>query len=178
MIEVIADDDLRDIDRLLLEMTGVLEKAVAETAFYIEAQAKLAAPVDTGAYRASIHTLVWGKSNYERAIASATAAALKKKKQVEFVGPAEPPANRFEAVVAVGVEYGIHIEYGAFHRRGNTKQLGNRSGRIGVELESGVFASYQAGFLVMTDAAAQGRAFFRSEIKKALAILGPSRRAS
>lgn len=62
-----------------------VQQTVAETALFIESDAKQFAPVDTGRLRSSIH--------------------------------AEIAPNGLSAVVAVGVSYGIHLEFGTRFQR-------------------------------------------------------------
>ena len=85
----------------------LLDAAVRMTAFEVERAAKLRAPVDTGAMRASIHTETSKSSNYDRYMPDAKL----RRPEAKMFGKLSK-AKRLEALVAVGVEYGAHVEFG------------------------------------------------------------------
>lgn len=96
-----------------------LEQAVRETAFYIEKEAKLACPVDTGALRASIYTVTKSSSGYNQSKTNAVTrrASGSKKTAGRPTGPEElsPEVRQpgaYTAIVAVGMAYGVYVEYG------------------------------------------------------------------
>lgn len=60
MATIVSRLDLSGIERLSEKTRPRAEKLVKETAFAIEGQAKMLAPVDTGALRASIIAIVKG----------------------------------------------------------------------------------------------------------------------
>jgi HK97 gp10 family phage protein len=87
---------------------GKLSEIVRRTAFDIEAGAKQRSPVDTGFLRASIYTVTDKDNGYSKAKSEAKG----KNPKAEFAD-AEGNVKPLEAIVAVGAEYGIHVEYGA-----------------------------------------------------------------
>lgn len=114
MIDVDVKVNVAALDQLAKRIQTNLAKAVAKTAFQIEQDAKEAAPVDTGALRASIFTVTSGSTGQAAAMAGAG-----------FMRPGVPaarwdgqPSSPFEAFVVVGVEYGIYQEFGAAGRPG------------------------------------------------------------
>lgn len=118
-----------------------LSKIVRKTAFNVESGAKQNAPVDTGFLRASVFTVTDRTSGFGgartaaimKAGASAAktarkryktsskdvrqAAAISAKEEAErgsvssFIETIHAP-GRLEALVAVGAEYGVYVEYG------------------------------------------------------------------
>lgn len=93
---------MADINHLP-EMIDALHQAagqvVKKTCFDIEARAKTAAPVDTGALKNSVYTVTSDSSDY-------SAGGL----------PQVPaPADDQTGYVAVGMSYGIYQEYGTSH---------------------------------------------------------------
>lgn len=114
MIDITADIDVTGLDDLANRIESELAKAVAASAFLIEAHAKLAAPVDTGALRASIYTSTWNGSQWSGAAASASAL----RSGVTILADIGKPSSNLEAIVAVGVHYAAHVEYGTFRQAG------------------------------------------------------------
>lgn len=116
-------------------LTESLSEAVLKTAYLIEAEAKINAPVDTGALRASIHVKSFFDSG-EGSIAEAmkinaraikqrtkshvTAALKKRHKPLKPIpdplrildGSLLIPESPLEAFVICPVEYAIYQEYG------------------------------------------------------------------
>lgn len=84
-----------------------LGQVVRKTALDIEAAAKLRCPVDTGACRASIHSVTDRTNGY-----SAAAAATKAANGGAEVFPAERPEGPMQAIVAVAAAHGIYVEMG------------------------------------------------------------------
>lgn len=114
MTDILADIDVTGLDDLANRLESELAKAVAASAFLIEAHAKLAAPVDTGALRASIYTSTWNGSQWSGAAASASAL----RSGVTILADIGKPSSNLEAIVAVGVHYAAHVEYGTFRQAG------------------------------------------------------------
>lgn len=114
MVDIIADIDVTGLDDLANRLESELAKAVAASAFLIESHAKLAAPVDTGALRASIYTSTWNGSQWSGAAASASAL----RSGVTILADIGKPSSNLEAIVAVGVHYAAHVEYGTFRQAG------------------------------------------------------------
>ena len=86
----------------------LLDLAVRKAAFDIEANAKQPPiPVDTGAMRASIHVVTSKDNGHTKAVADA-----KRLRKGVKTYPVVKPAGPREAIVAVGVHYGIYVEMG------------------------------------------------------------------
>jgi hypothetical protein len=177
MIEITMDLDLS----ALKEMDQTLERecsmALRKAAFLLQRHAARLAPRDTGALAASIY-VVTHKSD-GRAAALLTAKAAAGAKDLTFAAPT-PEVGALEAVVAVGVSYGVYVEYGHMARRG-TASLRPRAGRIGAKVAAGETPYYQAGaytlvpgYLFMTQAAELTRPYFEAWIADALKQAGAS----
>lgn len=80
---------------------------VKKACFDIEAAAKDNAPVDTGALKASIYTVVDGSDGS----AAARAAALGANRAVTLINP-ETEVDEMTGTVVVGADYGAFVEYG------------------------------------------------------------------
>lgn len=115
MIDITADIDVTGLDDLANRLESELAKAVAASAFLIEGYAKMNAPVDTGALRASLYTSTWD-SGSEWGKAAASAGALRS--GVTILADIGKPSSNLEAIVAVGVHYAAHVEYGTFRQAG------------------------------------------------------------
>ena len=100
-----------DFGKLTAAALREVDKAVRKAAFDIEREAKLLAPVDTGFLRASIYTVTQGRSGFK--VSSATASGAAQRTLFNQVAVTNP----YEAVVAVGAEYGIYLEYGTSRNR-------------------------------------------------------------
>lgn len=101
--------DTRVLDGLIKRSGGNVAKAVAKVGFAIEARAKVNAPVDTGALRASIYTSL--KNGETSAIARAQ--ALNPDAQTV---PLPTPQDSHTAYVGPSVEYGASVELGTARR--------------------------------------------------------------
>jgi HK97 gp10 family phage protein len=118
MIGISASLDTSGLEQFTENFRREAEKVVLMTAFNIEGDAKIETPVDTGALRASIYTVTMYGNGYERAIAEAESVYWSNKiGQDTSVGmPLSPrvpePASPLVAVVAVGMAYGIYVEFG------------------------------------------------------------------
>lgn len=92
-----------------------VERVIRKTAFAIEREAKLRAPVETGFLRASIYTVTAGSS---RSFARSSLRAAERRQQrtgnlsSQGLFPEVRVSDKYEALVAVGAEYGIFLEYG------------------------------------------------------------------
>jgi hypothetical protein len=74
MVDVLVDVDVSGLEKLADRLEAELAGAVAKAAFLIEAYAKMSAPVDTGALRASLYTSTWDSgSDWGKATAEASA---------------------------------------------------------------------------------------------------------
>ena len=117
----LTDDRLRDLPKRLWEAG---DKLVRRTAFAVEREAKINTPVDTGFLRNSIYTVTSEGSGYDKAQINAERLGVKrhafKRKSAatgrwELTGDMLPEAENdgeLTAVVAVGAEYGVWVEYG------------------------------------------------------------------
>ena len=117
--------DTRVLDAIIRNLDGNVSDAVAKAAFAIEGRAKLKAPVDTGALRASIHVSMKRKSGFDDAKASAIQRSTRKNgagvvrvlKSENFVQLPEPKDDA-TAYVGPSVEYGAPVELGSATRAG------------------------------------------------------------
>lgn len=115
MIDVLVDVDVSGLAQLADRLEAELASAVVKSAFLIEAYAKMNAPVDTGALRASLYTSTWDSgSDWGRA--SSEASALRS--GVTVLADIGKPSHRLEAIVAAGVNYASHVEYGTWRTSG------------------------------------------------------------
>lgn len=99
------------------ELLNSAKAGVSKACFDTEAEAKRLSPVDTGAMRSSIYSSVGDRSTYEMA-ASGAKIANSNAKMLDEVKPAQSDSTRVEGIVACGVEYGFHVEYGTHGRAG------------------------------------------------------------
>jgi HK97 gp10 family phage protein len=108
----IVELDTRKLNALIRKIPGNVADAVAATAFAIERQAKINAPVDTGALRNSIYSRV-GKSGGNHTEAAASVASARPGTQM---GVLPEPENATTAYVGPGVEYAVYVELGTSKR--------------------------------------------------------------
>lgn len=113
MAKVSVTVDTRKLDNILKHLDGNVAKAVETAALAVEARAKLKAPVDTGALRASIYVEMKRSSGFPQARSEV------KGRNAE-VDAHQLPVPREEMVAHVGpsVEYGMEIELGSSKRAG------------------------------------------------------------
>jgi hypothetical protein len=117
--------DTRVLDAIIRNLDGNVANAVAKAAFAIEGRAKLKAPVDTGALRASIYVSFKRSSGFDDAKASATqrsqrkngAGVIRPLKDENFV-QLPTPQDDATAYVGPSVEYGAGVELGTSTRAG------------------------------------------------------------
>jgi len=88
------------------EAAKQVERVIRKTGFAIERMAKILAPVDRGFLRASIYTVTHSGSGFRVSASDATGRA----KRTLF--NEVRTADKYEALVPVGAEYGIYQEYG------------------------------------------------------------------
>lgn len=104
--EVVIVYDL--LPELAAKLEETVSKVVRKTAFDIQAMAAAAAPVDTGFLKNSIYVVTGdGESTYGRAQEPSGSQQL--------LPEVDHPAKKTEAIVAVGAEYGLYVEYGSVH---------------------------------------------------------------
>lgn len=101
------------LDRLIKDLPGLTSDVVARVAFTVEGKAKIKAPVDTGALRASIYTSMRRSSRASEAMAAARA-----RRPEAGVGALPTPHDDFTAHVGPSVEYGEQVELGTSRRPG------------------------------------------------------------
>lgn len=100
--------DTKVLDNLIKHLDGNVEEAVNKAGFVVEGKAKLRAPVDTGALRASIYTSIKGR----------TTAAMNKARSLNpdaGIVPLPVPDNNHTVYVGPSVEYGAEVELGGQH---------------------------------------------------------------
>lgn len=119
------------------KLNTLLERIVAKTAHDIVATAQGLVPVDTGALKNSIHAVTAkGLTQY----ATAAAKAGKKRKDAAMF-PEVRPSDKYEAVVAVGMEYGIYVEYGSAHVRKTTRMSTRKAGATVMRIRDRKYAT-------------------------------------
>lgn len=105
--------DTKVLDGIIKHLDGNVGEAVAKVAFAIEAKAKLLAPVDTGALRASIYTSLKDGGMGTKAMSEASAL------RPGVLTDALPvPRDNHTAYVGPSVEYGASVELGSAKRAG------------------------------------------------------------
>lgn len=103
--------DTTKLDKILKQLDGNVADAIAKASFAVEARAKLRAPVDTGALRASIYTSLAGGGRSDDAMAD----ALSRRPGVE-TNPLPIPRDNHTAYVGPSVEYAAELEFGSAGR--------------------------------------------------------------
>ena len=120
MISITANLDNPKITGLVNNLEKHLSEAVRLTAFEVERNAKEAAPVDTGALRASILTVTEKSDGSASALKSASQPRKGRSgvtRQASVSNSFRRPKGPFQAVNAVGVKYGKHVNYGTAKMR-------------------------------------------------------------
>lgn len=105
--------DTRVLDAIIKNLSGNVANAVAKAAFSVEARAKIKAPVDTGALRASIYASLQNGGRGTEAMGEARA----RNPEVE-THPLPVPTDNHTAYIGPSVEYGAAIELGTVRRAG------------------------------------------------------------
>ena len=95
------------LDAILRNLNSNVAQAVAKTAFNVETLAKLKAPVDTGALRASIYTSLKGAVNF-----ALVDAEVHSRRPEAITGPLPRPMDTNTAYVGPSVSYGAVVELG------------------------------------------------------------------
>lgn len=88
---------------VLLQVEGATDELLTQLAFYVEGEAKVNAPVDTGFMRNAIYTIAPGTNNRDEAQANAEAVAER------YLAPL-PDLKPHEAAVHAAAEYTIFQE--------------------------------------------------------------------
>lgn len=114
MIKVSATFDHRGLDKFARNFPRAVQSACDKSALMCQGAAQDAAPVDTGAYKASIHSQT--SKNDGSALAICTAINLRPRSAPETD---TTPLKKFEARTIAGASYSIYIEYGARGIPGN-----------------------------------------------------------
>lgn len=121
--------DTTVLDGIIKHLDSNVAEAVAKVAFAVEGRAKINAPVDTGALRASIYTSLKGSNRFDDAKTKAIARSNRRngagRVQLLENGDFAPlPIPKSDAVAYVGpsVEYGAAVELGSV-KRGGTPYL-------------------------------------------------------
>jgi HK97 gp10 family phage protein len=110
-LKIIAELKFDRLPELQGQLRRQASAAVRKAAFAIEAQAKRAAPEDTGFLKNSIYTTTQDDSSYDQAASRAREVNPDAEVLPEVGRPSE-----LQAVVAVGAEYGVYVELGAAGR--------------------------------------------------------------
>lgn len=105
--------DTSVLDDLLLHLDGNTSDAVIQIAFMVEQRAKLKAPVDTGALKASIYVSAPHGSDGLAAMSSAQSL-----RPEAIVRPLPTPRDDHTAYVGPSVKYGQEVELGSSSRAG------------------------------------------------------------
>jgi hypothetical protein len=100
--------DTRVLDAMIRNLDGNVAEAVAKTAFAVEARAKILAPVDTGALRASIYTALKGEERFNQARSDAAS-----RRPNVAIAPLPVPRDGHTAYVGPSVEYGEIVHNGS-----------------------------------------------------------------
>lgn len=96
------------LPELAVRLEETVSKIVRKTAFDIQAKAAAAAPIQTGFLKNSIYVVTGaGESTYGR--------VQEPSGSQELLPEVDRPAHKTEAIVAVGANYGIYVEYGSVH---------------------------------------------------------------
>jgi len=148
--ELAAEMNIPEIEGLAHHLDAEAARSLQEAAGDTETDAKVEAPVDTGTLRNSIFTVLFGgKGTMEVNIAAAAASSLKAKRPLVLAALPVPPRNKHEAVISVGVEYGVYVEYGHMAMR-STKAPRKRKGRITETVRGGESPFYEPGVYTLT----------------------------
>ena len=115
----IVEIDTRRLNALIRKIPGNVATAVGATAFAIQRQAQINAPVDTSALRNSIYTRIGNQPDGY----SAMAAEVSSLNPEAVLGQLPEPENATTAYVGPSVEYGVHVELGT-SKRGAQPYLG------------------------------------------------------
>lgn len=105
--------DTRVLDAIIKNLDGNVTNAVAKAAFAVEGRAKVKAPVDTGALRASIYVSMKRGSKGNEAM-----SAAKARRPEANVAALPTPRDNHTAYVGPSVEYGQEVEMGSATRSG------------------------------------------------------------
>ena len=109
---ITAQVNTKKLDNLTEELALELANVVLEAALFLEREAKILAPVDTGNLRNSIYVVSFSNNGYTTFLEQQGDA------QGSYAGSAPVPQNPFEAYLGVGASYGIHVEFG--HQAGSS----------------------------------------------------------
>lgn len=157
--DILAEAVIPEVDGVVEHLPRNVQTAVQRAAGRGEEIAKVNAPVDTGLLRNSIITMFYGGWRTS-GLSQASRFAASGGKLVS--GSPLPPRDAYEAVTYAQAAYAIFVEFGYLSRRGNTKRLGNRKGKVGVEAfdiksQEGAFYTFTGGRYFMTNASIQIR---------------------
>lgn len=110
----IVEIDTARLNRIIRNIPGNTHDAIRGVAFSIERKAKIKAPVDTGALRASIYTRV-GRTGDNF---SEMASEVRSRRPEAEIAPLPEPENNTTAYIGPSVEYAAAVEYGTHNRSG------------------------------------------------------------
>lgn len=106
--------DTRELDRILRDSKLKAQQVINKLAFQIERRAKMLAPVDTGALRASIYTNTPGKSGFNGSIIGLARRGKKHARVMTREVEELPAAEEGSAIVGSPMSYATHVEYGTY----------------------------------------------------------------
>lgn len=105
--------DTSILDKLIKDCDGNVSEAIMKAAFMVEGRAKIKAPVDTGALRASIYVSMKRGSKGNEAMAAARA-----RRPEAITTPLPTPHNELTAYIGPSVSYAQEVEMGGSTRSG------------------------------------------------------------
>lgn len=122
---VTTEVDTRILDAIIRNLGGNVADTIAKVALTVETKAKLRAPVDTGALRASIYTSLKDNDGFGEARSEAMARSTRRNGagQIHPLGAKNfvelpKPKDNHTAYVGPSVEYGAAVELGTAQRSG------------------------------------------------------------
>lgn len=114
--------DTRELDRILRDSKLKAQQVINKLAFKVEARAKMLAPVDTGALRASIYTNTPGKSGFSGSIIGLAKRGKKSPRIMTREVEELPAAEEGSAIVGSPMSYAAPVEFGT-HKMGSRPYL-------------------------------------------------------
>lgn len=120
-LEMSATVDLSGFEEFERKLIPTLDRAVRKTAAQLQTNAKFnvkaMGAVDTGALGESIYVVTSDRNTFEQAAAE----ARKRRPESKQLKLEIERSEKVEAYVAVGQEYGIHVEYGTRRKDGDIR---------------------------------------------------------
>ncbi len=117
MMDVEVSVNMGTLATLDTELAGKVDYICRDSAFAVEKKAKLLCIRDTGACKASIYTVTSKGADYSQNCADAEAKAASRGKKITLL-PQAHLSSKIEALVSVGVNYGLWLELGLRRKAG------------------------------------------------------------